>query len=191
MESLDDTFGPRVPTGSRRTRLLVGAGLLLGGVPLSAFLLHGWLLDRLAGPLGAGPAAQTAIALGGLFVPVAFAAAVLRLPASRPVKLSAVAGVVLATISAALFLITVPTGAFRAGTIPASVAIPYLLGTVMAAGAPLATIAAAVAAESTSTSRPTAWAGPNALDDRPRVGTVRSTDGGREPDRLAFLLDED
>lgn len=189
MESLDETFGPRVSLGRRRTRLLAGAGLLLAGVPAAAIGLHGLVLGLFARSLGQAAAAQTAIALVGLFVPAAFAVAVLRLPAARPVKLAAVGGVVLATLAAALFLITVPTGAFATGTIPADVVLLYLAGTVVAVGAPIATIGAALAAADGG--RP---AGPRSLPrSRDRSATppaAASTDGGRDGDRLEFLLDD-
>lgn len=191
MESLDDTFGPRGSIGGPRTRLVAGALLLFVAVPVATIAFHRVALDLLAGTVGRTAAQQTAIALTGLFVPAAFALAVLRLPAARPVKLLAVGGVVLATLAAALFLITVPTSAYRAGAIPADVIFLYLAGVLVAVGAPLATIAAALySGHGSSQDR----GGPTVSVSPERSGpskTTHPTDGGRQRDRLEFLLDDD
>lgn len=189
MESLDDTFGPRIPLGSQRARVVGGFVVLLGGVPLAAIAVHRLVIGVFSAWIAPAAATQTAVALSGLFVPAAFALAVLRLPAARPVKLAAVGGVVAATLAVALFLITVSPGAFRAGVLPPTVGVLYGAGALVSVTAPLATMVASI------------LAGP----DRPgttgqrripgQVGTGSSdnplpTDGGRAPDRLDFLLDD-
>lgn len=191
MESLDDTFSPRVTLGRPRTRLVAGALLLVVAVPIAAIAFHRVALDLLAALVGQTAARQTTVALTGLFVPAAFAVAVLRLPAARPVKLVAVGGVVTAALAAALFLITVPTDAYRAGAIPPTVVLLYLAGAVVAVGAPLSTIAAALRTGGGSrrqAERPTRV---TMSDSSGPPRTVHPTDGGRERDRLEFLLDDD
>ena len=190
MESLDDTFGPRVPLGSRRTRLLVGAAILLGAVPVATVHLHGLLLDHFVTSMELAAAQQTAIALSALFLPTVFAISLHRLPASRAVRLAAVGGVVLDTLVAALFLIVVPSTAVSGGTIPLSIVTVYGVGAVVAIGAPLATIVAAIYQEDGSA------ATPKGVNSKSSTGTARNatampTDGGRERDGLDFLLDDD
>lgn len=190
MESLDDTFGRRLPLGRPRTRLVAGALLLVVAVPVAAVAFHRVALDLLVGWVGQAAARQTTVALTGLFVPAAFAVAVLRLPAARPVKLVAVGGVVMAALAAAMFLITVPTDAYRAGVIPPTVILVYLAGTVVAVGAPLSTIAAALRTGGGSRGRAERTTR-SAMSDRSAPSrTVHPTDGGRERDRIEFLLDD-
>lgn len=190
MDSLDDTFGPRVSIGGRRTRLIGGALLLLGGLPVAAVAFHRLVLDFLMGSVGAAAAAQSAIALSGLFVPAVSGLAVLRLPASRVVKLAAVGGVVIAALATALFLITVPTAAFQTGAVPTTVQILYLTGTVVAVGAPFATIAAALSSSDDRRASVTGSPGGEGGGSG-HPSTAMPTDGGYERNRLEFLLDDD
>ncbi len=188
MESLDDTFGPRVPLG-KRTRLLGGFVVLLCGVPVAAIAIHRLVIGVSSAWIPPAAAAQTAVALSGLFIPAAFALAVLRLPAARPVKLAAVGGMVAATLAIALFLITVSPGAFRAGVVPPIVGLLYLAGGLVSVTAPLATMLASIDAEgdrsrSTRQGRIPGERGPGPSDN------PLPTDGGQEPDRLDFLLDD-
>ena len=188
MQSLDDTFGPRVPIGSRRTRLLVGAAILLGAVPVATVRLYGLLLDHFITSMAMAAAQQTALALSALFLPAVFAISLVRLPASRVVRLAAVGGVVLDTLVAALFLIIVQSAAVAA--IPAWISVVYGIGVVVAIGAPLATIVAALY-RGDEMSRPTKPIASNSTSTGSNNANAMPTDGGRERDRLNFLLDED
>jgi hypothetical protein len=188
MESLDDTFGPPIPVGSRRTRLLIGAAILLGGVPIATVQLYELLLKQFGASMGPAAAQQTAIALSALFVPTVFAISLLRLPASRGVRLAAVGGVVLDTLVAALFLIVVPAAMVVA--IPGWITIVYGIGAVVAIGAPLATIVAALY-RGDETSRPTMRIASSTTGSASKERTGMPTDGGRARDRLNFLLDDE
>lgn len=190
MPSLVDAYGGSDETITRR-RLYVGAVALFVGAVVFA---NGLARVTAGGLQGLGFSDATSLTVGIAFaamaVPVVGAALHRWVPFDRRLRSAAAAGILLAALAVAAFVVTTPPSgpSGLAGLSPLVVA-AYLVGTLVALWSPL--VAAGLAERDRRPDRPVGSTSVVRETRQVRADRQVPADGGQEDEQLAFLLDQD
>ena len=191
MPSLGDAYGGAADEWARR-RLYLGAALLVVGAVVAAPGLVRVTADLLVA-LGAAPASALALALAltGLALPVAGAGLLRWVPADRPLRAVAAAGVLVAASCVALLVVTVPPASLAGpADLPGVLLGVWVVGTLAAFLAPV--VAAGLAADGRPARRTRSTTSAGFVRSRPSRPSGRvPADGGDDARELSFLLDDE